>query len=103
MAKTIIFNVKGNSITRQMTEAQIKNLGGNLFLRKKAKYWLSLVVLGLIWGVIGSFMFRRGIDTNIIIVLPMVVVIVAFIYSFRKAGRNFWNRIKDLPEPVEIK
>jgi hypothetical protein len=86
-----------------MTEAQIKNLGGNLFLRRKAKYWLSLVVLGLIWGIIGATMFRKGIDTNILICLPMIVIIISFMYSFIKAGKNLWSRIKDLPEPVEIK
>ena len=98
--KLIISKITG---TRRLTETQIKNLGARIFVTQRWKYWIALLLISVAWFVIAGIFFTNTMSANIIGILPLFLIIVAFVYSYVKAGSRLWNKVKDLEEPIEIK
>ena len=90
-------------ILEKMTESQIKTWGGNRFARKKWKSWTITFILAVGFGFIFDTFMKPTVMGNIISILPLLIVFVAFFYSMSKAGKKFWEEIKDKPEPIEVK
>ena len=90
-------------VLRRMTKSQLVNLGGNMFIYSKRWTWLGAFVFGLAFFLLMSYFDKHTITTNIISITPLAVVLVSFFYTLNKAGKKFWNEIKDKTEPVEIK
>jgi purine-cytosine permease-like protein len=90
-------------VLRRMTETQIKNLGGNMFVYSKRKTWTWAFIFGVAFFVVMQFFFKRTITVNVISILPLLVVFLAFLYTINKAGKTYWNKIKNEEEPITIK
>jgi drug/metabolite transporter (DMT)-like permease len=95
------------TVLREYSESDIKNMGANILLRKKAKYWLTLFGLGIVW-FIGSGLFFHGSTSGakqtivIIQFLPFLLIFFSFVYAANKLGKRLWDKIKDLPQPIKF-
>jgi cell division protein FtsW (lipid II flippase) len=90
-------------VLRRMTESQIKTFGGNKFVYAKRWTWIAAFAFGVGFFLIMSHFYKHTTATNIISIVPLVVLIVAFFYTLNKAGKKFWDEVKDKEEPLEIK
>jgi len=95
------------TVLREYTENDIKNMGANILLRRKGKYWLTLFGLSIVW-FIGSGLFfhgsTSGAKTTIVIIqfLPFGLVFGSFFYAANKIGKMVWDKIKDLEQPIKF-
>jgi CBS domain containing-hemolysin-like protein len=89
-------------IVRKMTKAQIINLGGTAFINTKKVTWLAAFIIALIFGIIVQAFYKHTMVTGILSVAPVVAVFIGFFYTINKAGKKFWEKIKDIPEPVDM-
>lgn len=91
-------------IIRKMTESEIKGIGSNLYVKRKGKYWLGILVLCVVWLFVTMMFFdMEQIRNQVISFLPIVVSFVGWVWQYIKAGNKFWEQVKDKPDPVEIK
>jgi len=89
-------------IVRKMTQSQLQSLGGNIFINSKKWTWIIAVILACGFGGVLLSFYKHTIAVNIISVVPVIVVFVGCFYTFNKAGKKFWQKIKDIPEPIDI-
>ena len=90
-------------VLRKMTESQIKRLGGNMFIYTKRWTWAGAFAFGFGFFLVLSYFYKHTTVTSILSVVPLVVLVVAFFYTLNKAGKKFWDEIKDKEEPITIK
>jgi hypothetical protein len=85
-----------------MTKAQIINLGGNLFVYSKRKTWLGAFVFGLGFFLVMQFFYNHTAMMNVLSITPLLTVICCFVYTLNKAGKKYWNDVKDKEQPIRI-
>lgn len=88
-------------ILRRMTEGDIKNLGGNLWSRRKAKGLIALAVLAFAWMLVGANILVGWIGVTLS-VLPILALCLVFIVRMDKEGKKLWNYVKDKEQPVDL-
>lgn len=90
-------------VLRQMTEGDIKNLGGNLWIRRRAIMHILVGGLLFLWMVVVSY----NTEPNrwlpfVLAVVPVIVVFVIWAVRFGKAGEKLWNEVKDKEQPIDL-
>ncbi len=94
---------KSIMVLRSMTEGEVKSYGGNLSMRKKWKYWLGLFVVVVAWFFVASKFLGGNLTlVGVLAILPLLVVLIAWVYAMDKAGKRLWNSIKDKDQPVRL-
>ncbi len=88
-------------IMRWMTEGDIKNLGGNLWARRKAKGLVVLAILAFAWMLVGAVILEGWIGVTLS-VLPILTLCLVFIIRMDKEGKKLWNSVKDKEQPVDL-
>lgn len=89
-------------IVRKMTQSQLTSLGGDIFINSKKWTWIIAIILACGFGGILLAFYKHTTMVNILSVVPVIVVFIGFFYTFNKAGKKFWEKIKDIPEPVDM-
>ena len=95
--------VKKYTVLGSLTEEGIRSVGVSRWIRKY--FWL--------WGFALNFlivvMVVSSIDKKVydIVQYPLVGIVVLFglwcIYKIMKVGKQFFNKVKDLPEPIDLR
>lgn len=98
MAKKV---VKKYRVIHSLSEDGIRSIGINR--------WSTKAAYGFCVGMVLSFMLMLIFkDSEVkflsgyLSVIPMVITFIGFVYGFLKAGKDFWNKVKDLPEPIDL-
>lgn len=89
-------------VTVRLTESQIKNVGGNRWMKRKSKSLFALAVLCLAWMFITSAVLKAGYLNSIVTVAPSVISLFGWTWKFNQAGKNLWNKVRKLPEPIDL-
>lgn len=93
--------VKRYTVLASLTEDNIKSTGFNRWFGKYM--WLSCIWLAI--GVVAMFMDIK-LDNAATKIMVCVIFIGWFIWFFRnyyKSGKEFFNKVKDLPEPIDLR
>lgn len=89
-------------VLRRMTKAQLVSLGGNMFIYSKRKTWIGAFVFSIAFFIVMQIFYTHSMTMNVVSILPVLVVLIAFGYTQNKAGNAYWNKIKGQKEPLEI-
>jgi len=89
-------------VLRRMTKDDIENLGGNLWMRRKAKALIIGAILSVVWLVTIVLATEPSLLITYVAVAPMVAVWVCWLWRFTKAGKKLWNDVKDKKQPVDL-
>ena len=88
-------------ILRRMTEGDIKNLGGNMWMRRRVKWLIAMAFGTLAWMIVGANILVGFIGVAVSL-LPILVLCLVFIVRMDKEGKKFWNKVKDKEQPVDL-
>ena len=88
-------------VLRQMSEGDIKNLGGNLWMKRNAKWLILAGVLSFAWLVAGAVILEGKIGATVS-VFPMFVCFLVWTICLIKEGKKLWNYVKDREQPVDL-
>jgi hypothetical protein len=94
--------VKKYTVIKSVTEDGIKNVGINKWLISKKKVWWSFApILLVLFGLTFVEKLPRviGILGSVIIALYGIY----YCYGIWKSGKDFFNKVKDLPEPIDLR
>ena len=90
-------------ITRTMTESQIRDLGMNLWIKRKNTPLLTLLLIGLAWGIAIPVAIGNNSGSTMVIALsPIVIIGIWGCIRLTKEGNKFWNENKDKEEPIDL-
>lgn len=88
-------------VLRYMSEGEIKTLGGNLWMRHKAKSLIFVGILSLAWMLAGAVLFSGWIAV-LASCLPISTLCVFWIWRMDKEGKNLWNYVNGKEQPVDL-
>ena len=85
-----------------MTKAQIVSLGGSMFVYTRRKTWLGAFAFGLGFFLVMQYFYNHTMLMNVLSIAPIVTVGCCFVYTLNKAGKKFWESVKDKEQPIRI-
>jgi hypothetical protein len=94
--------VRKYQVTRKYTESDLKNLGGSLWVKSLGKKGIVILLLFLVYAAIVAFGFEHNKPVMYSVVAILIVGYMYLMYGMTKASRKFWNKVKDLPEPIDL-
>lgn len=80
---------------RQMTKTQLIYLGGKRFIYTKRGTWIGAFVFSLAFLFVMYRFYEHTTTTNVLSIVPLVVVLISFLYTWNKAGNKFWKEVQD--------
>jgi hypothetical protein len=95
--------VKKYAVLESLTEEGIRSVGVSRWMRKYVWLWISALVF------LAAIMLISSIDEKVydIAQYPLTGIVVLFalwwIYKIMKVGKQFFNQVKDLPEPIDLR
>ena len=90
-------------VLRRMTKSLLVSLGGSKFVYLKRWTWLGAFGFSVAFFLVMMYFYKHTTVSNILSVVPLVVVAISFLYTMNKAGNKYWNQVKDREEPVDLK
>lgn len=99
---------KKYQVLSTMTKEGVRNIGVNLYFRKIfRKFWYIFVAEFIILCVPTLWLDASKIKIPEMYAYAMIVLlllnIVWMYYVIIKKGSEFWNRVKDMPEPMDLR
>lgn len=78
------------------TEAQIKSIGSQRWLKRRGKRILLLLALTIGWiFLVRVFMAKPSI---IVLIAPLVLVVINVVWGYIQARNVFYRKVKENPE-----
>lgn len=90
-------------VLREMNESAVKNLGANRWANKRQWWILGVVGVSLIWMFIVNMLYASGFQCYLLQIVPFVIVMITVAYKYTKEGNKFWDVVKDMPQPVDLR
>lgn len=94
--------VKKYTVIESLTEESIKSIGISRWI-KKYVWWLFL----FLFVFVCLAMLSKPINSKIYDYSGMVIMVGVFFSFYYKGiyieGKKFWNKVKDLPEPIDLR
>lgn len=81
------------------SESQIKSIGGNRFLKKRAKRITILYILSFAWIPLVYTMINK--PSILIVIAPLALVTINLVMGYMQSRKLYYNKIKNNPELLE--
>jgi putative flippase GtrA len=81
------------------TAEQIKNIGGQRFLKKRAKRIGLLLLLSIGWIFLVNWLMQK--PSIIIMVAPIALVVINIVWGYFQSRNLLWERYKKDPTILE--
>ena len=92
---------KRYTVIRHYTRDTLENIGYDRWVRKNLK-WLIIGFVILFGGGILVDEFTKTSIWQWVIIIPLILSACYAIFRAYLAGRAFYNKVKDLPEPIDL-
>jgi hypothetical protein len=90
------------TVIQHLTESEIKNIGGNRWLKRRAKRLVLIFGICIAWIIVVSLLRTQSLTTQWIMLAPSVLFVLIIIVVGNKASKIFWDSVKDKPEPIDL-
>jgi protein-S-isoprenylcysteine O-methyltransferase Ste14 len=97
--------VRKYTVINSLSEGGIRSVGMDRWMRQLGWKFYAWAIGMLLYCLVFLFV----IDDNtakwirFLLIVPVVVAIVTFYYKWFNVGAKFWNKVKDLPEPIDLR
>lgn len=88
-------------VLRRMTEGEMKALGGNMWMRQKAKGLVILAVLAFAWMLVGASILE-GTLAVVLPILPILALCWVFLVRMGKEGKKLWEWANGKAQPIDL-
>lgn len=100
--------IKRYQVLNSLTKEEIKNIGVNRYFRRIfRKYWYIFAIEALALVVPTLWMDAIGMTIPDYYSYPILILLLVnlgwFNYAIFKKGNDFWDKVKDIPEPMDLR